>query len=217
MEAIEKQFVFCNRAELQDMLEVGDDVSEFSIALFDVNEAEALSGRIRAKLPANEFNVLTWAEMVPFMNAYLDSMDVYALIWNLVVFIAMAFGLVNSVLMAVFERVREFGLIRALGVTPQGVIAGVLIETSMLLVIGLIAGCIVSEATVLVLDRTGIDFSASQDGSEFFGISRVIYPVSEVSDYLRACFTVIVLGLLVSLYPAVKAARITPVQAMLRH
>jgi ABC-type lipoprotein release transport system permease subunit len=45
----------------------------------------------------------------------------------------------------------------------------------------------------------------------------VIYPVSEVSDYLRACVTVIVLGLLVSLYPAVKAARITPVQAMLRH
>lgn len=217
MEIVEKQFVFCNRAELQDMLGVGDDVSEFSVALADVNEADALSEHIRAKLPADEFTVLTWGQMVPFMNAYLDSMDVYALIWNLVVFIAMAFGLVNSVLMAVFERVREFGLIRALGVTPQGVIAGVLLETSMLLVLGLIAGCIVSEATILVLDRTGIDFSAFQDGSEYFGISRVIYPVSEIMDYLRACITVIVLGLLVSLYPAVKAARITPVQAMLRH
>lgn len=217
MEAVEKQFVFCNRGTLQEMLKVGDNVSEFSVVLPDVNESESLAGQIREQLPSGEYVVLSWSQMVPFMNAYLDSMDVYALIWNLVVFIAMAFGLVNSVLMAVFERVREFGLVRALGVTPRGIIAGVLIETSMLLVLGLIAGCVLSEATILVLAKTGIDFSAFQDGSEYFGISRIIYPVSEGLDYVRACFTVIVLGLLVSLYPAFKAARITPVQAMLRH
>lgn len=217
LEAVEKQFVFCKRAELQEMLGVGNDVSEFCVSLPDVGEADAVAEQIRAKLPSDQFRVLTWAEMVPFISAYLSSMDVYALIWNLVVFIAMAFGLVNSILMAVFERVREFGLIRALGVTPLGIVAGVLMETTMLLVIGLIAGCIFSEATILALARSGIDFSAFQSGSEYFGISRVIYPMTEAADYLRACVTVVVLGLLVSLYPAVKAARITPVQAMLRH
>jgi ABC-type lipoprotein release transport system permease subunit len=217
MEAVEKQFVFCNRADLQEMLGVGDNVSEFSIVLPDVNGADALAAELRKKLPDETHRVLTWGQMVSFMNAYIESMDMYALIWNLVVFVAMAFGLVNSILMAVFERVREFGLIRALGVTPLGVVGSVLVETTMLLILGLIAGCIVSEVTVLFLGRTGIDFSSFSDGSEYFGISRIIYPMSETADYVRACLTVVVLGIFVSLYPAIKAARITPVQAMLRH
>ena len=214
IEATEKQFVFCHRDTLQTMLGVGDAVSEWCFVLPDADEAGAFAVALRSQLTGTNLKVLTWRDMLGFLSAYLDAMWIYTLVWNIVVFIAMAFGLVNTILMAVFERVHEFGLVRALGVSPRGVVAGVLLETFILLIIGTGAGSILSAVSVSFFGYTGIDFSAFAAGSELFGISRIIYPTTTVIDYLSAIITVLSLGLLVSLYPAIKAARITPVAAM---
>lgn len=214
LETTEKQLIFCRRETLQQMLGVGGDVSEFSIVLPAAEESPAVARTLRERLPESAFRVLTWREMIPFVGAYLDSMTVYALIWNVIVFVAMAFGLVNSVLMAVFERVREFGLVRALGITPFGILGGVVLETACLLVVGAAGGSLLAAVTVETLGRTGIDFSAFSAGTEYFGLARIVYPEAAAGDYALAGGAVFVLGLLVSLYPAVKAARITPVAAM---
>lgn len=214
IEATEKQYVFCNRATLQDMLGIGDAVSEFCIMVPRYEAADALAAELQARLPEATYRVLTWRDIVPFISAYLDSMWIYTMIWNIVIFVAMAFGLVNTILMAVFERVREFGLVRALGVTPGGVVASVVLETIMLLVVGIAVGSGAGWATIAALGHHGIDFSAFAAGSELFGMSRVIYPEAYPADFLRASGMVVILGLLISLYPAIKAARITPVQAM---
>ncbi|MEZ5275745.1 MAG: FtsX-like permease family protein [Opitutaceae bacterium] len=216
MEMTEKQFVFALRPTVQAMLAINGDVTEFSIVLPLAGEAENTARALRAELPESGFRILTWRELVPFIGVYLDSMNVYSLIWNLVVFIAMAFGLVNTILMAVFERIREFGLVRALGVTPGGIIRGVILETAMLLVVGLGFGIALGAASIALLSQTGIDFSAFAAGSEYFGVSRVIYPRDHLFDYALAGSMVVTLGLLVSLYPAIKAGRISPVDAMTR-
>ncbi len=214
IEATEKEFVFCRRDTLQQMLGLEGTVSELSVMLPEGVAPEPIAAALRAHLPAAAYRVLTWRELVPFVGAYLDSMGVFSLIWNIIIFIAMGFGLVNTILMAVFERIREIGLVRALGVTPWGVIGGVLIETAMLLILGFAIGSVAGAVTVASLHGSGLDFSRFAAGSEYWGMSSMVYPRSTPMDYVRAAGTVLGLGLVMSLYPAVKAARITPVQAM---
>jgi ABC-type antimicrobial peptide transport system permease subunit len=206
--------VFCRREVLQAMLGLGETVSEFTAILPEGVAPAEVAGALRARLPEQRYRVFTWRELVPFVGAYLDSMGIFSLIWNIIIFVAMGFGLVNTILMAVFERVREIGLVRALGVTPWGVVSGVLLETALLLVCGLALGSAAGGLTVALLQDGGIDFSAFAAGSEYFGMAHIVYPRAEFRDYLNATGTVLVLGLVMALYPAVKAARITPVQAM---
>jgi ABC-type antimicrobial peptide transport system permease subunit len=135
-------------------------------------------------------------------------------IWYLVVFVAMGFGIVNTTLMAVFERMREFGLLKALGMKPWWILRQVLTESTLLLVTGMIIGNILAAVCIFILARSGIDLSALAAGVEYAGMTRVIYPAIAIKDILSSNLIVFFLGLLVSAYPAVKAARFTPVEAL---
>jgi ABC-type lipoprotein release transport system permease subunit len=169
---------------------------------------------LRAALP-DAFAVHTWQELLPAITGYLDIFNGFMRLWHLIIFIAMGFGIVNTLLMAVFERMREFGILKALGVKPWWIVRGVLTESFLLLTIGLILGNALSFLNVWALSKNGIDLSAFAAGADMAGVSRIIYPVLEVGDVFAANLVVLALGLLVSLYPAIKAARFTPVEAML--
>jgi ABC-type antimicrobial peptide transport system permease subunit len=131
-----------------------------------------------------------------------------------VVFVAMGFGIVNTTLMAVFERMREFGLMKALGMKPRWILREVLLESFLLLICGMLIGNCLGFFSIYALSGNGIDLSALAAGAEYAGMSRIIYPAVETKDVVVANLTVLLLGLLVSLYPAIKAARFTPVQAL---
>jgi putative ABC transport system permease protein len=148
--------------------------------------------------------------------AVLQIYDYFIFVWFVVIFIAMGFGIVNTLLMAVFERIREYGLLKALGMRPGRIVRQVLTESALLLIMGAGIGTGLGLAGVAMLKRGGIDLSAFASGLEFAGMSRIIYPVLDLGDLAAANLVVIVLGLLVSLYPAIKAARITPAEAMAR-
>jgi ABC-type antimicrobial peptide transport system permease subunit len=133
-----------------------------------------------------------------------------------VVFAAMGFGIANTMLMAVMERIREFGLLKALGMRSSRVVLLVLSETGMILVLGIMFGDLLGWISMAWLGRTGIDLSAYAAGSEMVGMSRVVFPVWAPGDTVLADAVVLGLGLVVGAYPAVRAARFTPVQAMRR-
>ena len=135
-------------------------------------------------------------------------------IWYLVVFVAMGFGIVNTTLMAVFERMREFGLLKALGMKPWWILREVLTESFLLLVSGMTVGNALGFLCIFALSGSGIDLSALAAGAEYVGITRIIYPAMDLKDVLMSNMIVLVLGILVSAYPAVKAARFTPVEAL---
>jgi ABC-type antimicrobial peptide transport system permease subunit len=143
--------------------------------------------------------------------------DSFILIWFVVVFVAMGFGILNTTLMAVFERMREFGLLKALGMRPGRIIKGILTEALFILLIGLAMGNLLGLASCWALSFNGIDLSALAKGVEYAGMSRVIFPVIWSKDVVSANLVVLLLGLLVCLYPAIKAARFTPVEAMVHN
>ncbi len=216
LKSTEEQYVFAGKAAVQEMLGMGSSVSAIAIALNRHDQADAVAQRVKTAVHKADLSVYTWQELLPMLRASLSMFDGFVILWYLMVFVAMAFGIVNTLLMAVFERMREFGLMKALGMTPGRIIRSVLMESIMILSIGLLAGNLLSAAMIWIVSQTGIDLSAFAAGLEYAGMTPVIRPDVYVRDVFIANGVVLLLGLLVSAYPAAKAARITPVAAMAR-
>ena len=141
------------------------------------------------------------------------TMDGFVLVWIVVVFMTLSFGLVNTLVMAIFERTREIGLMQSLGMRPALILYQILIESFLLLLIGLVAGNVIALLTIIPL-QDGIDISEVAEGMEMMGSSSVLYPALKLKDMLLANTVVIVLGLLTSLLPAWHASRLNPVEAL---
>ncbi len=214
MEATEKHFVFVSLPAAQQMLKLEKGISEVSIILNSHREADGMAAALRDALPSDLYQVQTWQEAMPMVTAILRMYDGFIFLWFFVVFIAMGFGIVNTTLMAVYERIREFGLLKALGMKPWWIVRQVLTESFYLLVLGMIVGTGLGALSILALSGTGIDLSSVAAGAEFAGMSRMSYPVIQSKDVITANLVVFILGIIVSLYPAIKAARFTPVEAM---
>jgi ABC-type lipoprotein release transport system permease subunit len=214
LEATEKQFVFVTMGASQQMLKLKKGISEVSILLPDHQKADEVTAALKHTLPSEEYEVSTWKDLLPLLTAYLAISENFLYLWFLVVFVAMGFGVINTTLMAVFERMREFGLLKALGMKPRWIVREVLTESCLLLILGMAIGNIFGLLTSFALSGGGIDLSALAAGMEYFGAPRIIYPVISGKDLVMANAVVFVLGLLVSCYPAIKAARFTPVEAL---
>lgn len=217
MEAVEKAYVFVSKKSAAQLLGLENAVTEISMVLPYKNIAKTdltpLTRQINDLLD-DDLTTLTWRALLPAIDAYLSLFTRFLFIWYLVVFIAMGFGIVNTVLMAVFERMREFGLLKAIGMKPLRIFNMVVVETVFLLMIGLFAGNLAAFVFIFVFSQTGIDLSAFSSGIQMWGIQRVIFPVVELFDIVLANLTVFVLGIVVGVYPAVKAARFSPVETM---
>ncbi len=215
MAATEKELVFITRPAARKLLKFSRGISEYSIVLPKNSRGslDQIKERVQAGLsPA--YRVEGWPEILPMVKTYVELIQSWNWIWYLVVFIAMGFGIVNTMLMAVYERMREFGVLKALGMKPGWIVKDVLTESFLLLLGGMWIGNLVAFVTVFILGKTGIDLSALSAGAEYAGIAKIIYPSLVLQDVLVANLTVFILGLIISLYPALKAARFTPVEAM---
>jgi len=206
---------------VQDMLGVDKGVTEIAItldqdALERRDELELLVSQINKTITGNVYKAEDWRQMLPAISAYLEMYNGYMLIWFVVVFIAMGFGLVNTMLMAVYERMREFGLQRALGMRSGRIVRMVMSETLLLLMLGSIIANSIAFLLIHIVLRSGIDLSVFTEGTEMWGISRIIIPVVSAWDLYAANGVVFILGLLVGLYPALRASKFTPVETM-RH
>jgi ABC-type lipoprotein release transport system permease subunit len=187
-------------------------VSEIAIAGHDYRDVDGLY-RLVKDSAGESADVQTWAELDSYLGLMLGVMDGFVLVWVIVIFLALSFGLVNTLMMAVFERVREFGLMQALGMKPSAIRYQVLLESLMLLVLGLLAGNLLALASILPI-REGIDLSVVAEGMEMMGVSSILYPALTLKDVIVANVVVIVLGILTSLLPAWRASQYSPVEAI---
>lgn len=212
-DVIETSYVFIGLAQAQKLLHIPGAISEIGLITPDRNRLDAVLERLRTAAP--NLDVQPWTQIEPTLKLTESVTDVILMIWYVIVFVAMSFGLVNTLLMAVFERTREFGLFQALGMPPGQILGQVLVESLFLLAVGLAMGNLLAFAT-LAATADGIDLSAFAKGFEMIGVSPVLYPMLTLDDALSANLLVFVLGLAASLYPAWRAARYVPVEAITR-
>jgi len=213
LEATETAYVFTGRRVVQNMLKMGNQISEIELITQSRDKLGPLVKKLRAAAP--ELEVMDWKELQPLLVATVEFYDAFMIIWYFIVFLAMSFGLVNTLLMAVFERTRELGLFQALGMRPGFIVGQVMIESLILMVLGLVIGNLLSWLSVLSL-ADGIDLRSFAQGMEQFSMPSILKLQLTIGDVLTANILVIVLTLIASLYPAWRAARFVPVEAITR-
>ncbi len=213
---LEEAYAFIGRATAQRLLKMGETVTEVAVMTTDRDRLEAPLARLRAAAAiADGLEVEPWTVVEPLLLLTQRLTDVILVIWYVIVFAAMSFGLINTLLMAVFERTREFGLFQALGMRPAYIIGQVLAESLILLALALVLGNLAAWGTIASL-KGGIDLSAVAEGMELIGVAPVIYPAWSAGDLAMANALVFVLGVAASLYPAWRAARHVPIEAITR-
>jgi ABC-type lipoprotein release transport system permease subunit len=210
--ALEEALIYAGKSTVQSLLNMHQDISEIAIRGHDYRDVDALLAAVR-QTAAADTEVLPWMELDPYLGMMLDVMDGFVLVWIIVIFLALSFGLANTLMMAVFERVREIGLMQALGMRPSTIIYQVLLESIMLLTLGLLIGNLLAVASIVPL-RDGIDISAVAQGMEMMGASSVLYPALKLKDIVLANGVVLTLGFLTSLLPAWRASQYRPVEAI---
>ncbi len=212
--ATEEGFAFAGRRTLQDALGIGSQVSEIAVLGEHYRQVEPLRQRIEAAAGSGS-EVRAWDEINSYLGTMTRTMDGFVVVWIGVVFLALSFGLVNTLVMAVFERFREIGLMMALGMKPAIVLGQIIAESLMLLTMGLSAGIVLALITTHAL-RDGIDFSVVGEGLEMMGAASVLVPSLQFGDVVLSAVVVLALGFLASLGPAIRAARCRPVEAIAR-
>ncbi len=210
--SLEETYIYAGRETVQKLLKMGDKVSEIAITGDDYRNVDTWYPRIRQAAGEN-VETLPWYEIDTYLGSMLVMMDGFVLVWIIIVFLALSFGLVNTLVMAVFERVREIGLMQALGMRPSTILYQILMESLLLLLIGLLLGNVLAVATVIPL-QDGIDISVVAKGMEMMGTSSMLYPALKLNDMILANVIVIVLGLLTSILPAWRAASYDPIEAL---
>jgi ABC-type lipoprotein release transport system permease subunit len=209
---VEKVFVFTGRDTLQAMLDT-TAITEISVRLI-ADEYGALAGR-QLTSSFSDLEVMGWRELQPQVAAMFAFADAAIFIWFTIMMIALGFGLINTLVTAVLERTRELGMLRAVGMRPRAVVAQVVIESVLIVSVGLVLGLGVGVWLVSLLDE-GIDLGSWSAGVEMWGIRTVLVPRLLVADLVLVAIMTVIFGVIASFYPALRAVKIRPLEAMRR-
>ncbi len=210
-QSAEDEYVFTGRATAQAMLGIGTDVSEIAFDATLQPGLEAAVAKVRKAAPG--LDVKTWMQLSPLAYTIETFTQSYVAVWLMIMFVLMAIGIVNTQLMAVFERTREFGLMQALGMGRGLIVLQVSLESALLIGLGVVAGAALMLLTLAPFGH-GLDLGFLAPGAEMAGIGRVLHPKLAPGEALGFCGLVWVLGILAALWPARTAAKATPAAAM---
>jgi putative ABC transport system permease protein len=130
------------------------------------------------------------------------------------ILVGLLFGITNTMLMSVLDRVREFGMVMAIGMKRKRVFAQIVLETGLLSLVGSVVGV---SAGILIIDvthRTGIDLSVFAEGLSSYGISPMLYPALPLEMYFELGVLILLTALGAAIYPGIKATRLKPAEAI---
>jgi len=216
---LDRGVAYVRRTDAQELFALGDRVTEAVVLLDSSSGVPAAKAALESALGgrAAEYEVLTWSEVEPFLEQFIELDDAFFYVIVAILFIVIAVGILNTILMSVFERVREFGVMMALGTRPRQVVRLVVLEAAVLALVGSAVGGTLGSLVTLYFASHGIDLSSFAEGAASLGITTtVVRSQLTAANVVVSNVAVFVLVVLVSLYPAYHAARLRPVDAI-RH
>jgi putative ABC transport system permease protein len=209
----DKTHVFIPLHTAQSMLSMEQRIVEITIAVNDVDRVDDIARILRSRLGAG-YEVLTYKEQLPILVATLQMYDQMLFIIYMIIGLAMIFGIVNTMLMSVFERIQEFGVLMAIGMRNGLVFNMVMAEALCLAAVGTMVGLIAGAGLTLLLGHIGINLSMFAEGFASFGVGTTMYPVLRLNGLLSILITIPLTTMLGAVYPAWRATRLQPVSAI---
>ena len=186
---------------------------EAGIKITDPETLEAIT--LSLKNHFSGLSVQDWTELDPALYMSMAFTDMWALIIIGIFLFALSFGIINTMLMAVLERTRELGMLGAIGMSKSSIFRMIMLETLFLTLLGSVAGMALGGAIIAPSMESGIDLSfMMEDQFEDFGYSSVVYPMLNVRMFVEIVLLVIVAGILSAIYPAGKALKLKPLEAI---
>ena len=208
----EKQMVYISLTEAQTLFDLRDQATEVVVALQSVGQEKAVAAALQAALPAYE--VASWQELNPEMNQSLQVDKQVMSIFGLVVLLIAGVGILNLMLMAVFERTREIGLLAAMGLKRHEILGLFLLEGVLIGLLGSLVGGVLGGLVVSAVGQTGIRLSIAEMGEMMALLGDRLYPTLRIDLLLGRALTVAVIAALASLYPAWQASKREPAEAL---
>ena len=211
--ALDRSTLFLAQKEADHLFGLGGGISEIVVVAHSRDQTGELQERLSTALPGRE--IRRWDELQPLLASILSVMDQMAWALYVTIFIAMAFGIANVLLMAIFERIREIGILLAVGLSRSRLVAMVIAESLFVTFLGLIIGFGLAGLFLFLLSD-GIDLSAWAEGMNAYGMGTRIVPVLGLEDFTIPTGVALLTALLASAWPAIRAARLRPAEAV-RH
>ena len=215
-DSIDRNAALIHAADFVELFVSGDRIHEVAFNSRGMVSPEGLTALLSIAAPEEE--IKSWRQLMPEVSDMVNLFDAFIWIFGLIFLLAAGMGVMNTMLMATYERIREFGILKALGATPWGIIRDVAAEALMLAALGTILGTILGLAGSYYLQEVGLDLSIFAGTYSVGGVA--FDPIWRATISPKMVFIPVVLmliiGLLASLYPAALAARLDPVKAIHR-
>jgi ABC-type lipoprotein release transport system permease subunit len=204
--------VFIRLQDLNRLMGLDQQIHTIRLTLTHFDRADIHADKLRKEFP--NLKVTSWGEAAPELKYTYDMTDLMMYIVMIIIIIALVFSIINTMLMAVLERTRELGMLRAVGMNKLRIFSMVLFETIFLTMVGTPVGLFLSWLTISYYGDTGIDLSAFAEGMNAYGLSTIIYPSLPPIYYLNITLLIALAALLSALYPAWKTLQLNPVEAI---
>ena len=207
--------VYVHLKTLNELLQIGNSFHEIAVLLKNDADVDAVKVQLTQLFPG--LLVESWKEISPETNLMVKTIDEYSYIVMIIILFALAFGIINTMLMSILERTREIGMMVALGTNRVRVFLLVLTETIFLTIAGMPFGIAVGLILTNYYNKNGLDLSGmGEEMMSSFGFSTIIYPAFPTEKLLMILLLVMSAAVLSCLYPALKALRLQPVEALRR-
>lgn len=212
---LDRSAVLMPEGAFRELMVLPDGAHKIIVRRPEAVELGAMAAEVQAMAP--DQRVMTWAQLNPILAQMLDGVQSMIVVVYLIVYVAVAILILNAMLMAVFERIREFGVLKAIGTSPLQVLGMMLCEGLIQATVASLAGFALAAAPMWYLQTHGVDVGklagVSMVGMTMPPVWRGHYTLASVQVPVILLFVVVFFSVL---YPAVKAAWIRPVEAM-RH
>ncbi|NND05923.1 MAG: ABC transporter permease [Saprospiraceae bacterium] len=206
-------YAFADIADLQRLAEMPQgSAHQIALLVNDFDATDTLAAEI-----SNQHQLLkveTYKEISPDLELFNSQIKLNMIIMTTIFMLALIFGIINTMLMAVLERMKELGMLMAVGMNKLRVFFMVVLETLLIALIGAPIGMLLGYLTTQYLNETGIDLSTWSEALEEFGMANIIRPFVTADTFFIISIAVVITAVLASIYPAFKAIRLKPVQAL---